>query len=525
MSLGYRKTGIAPDGYTIVPPDGRWGWLVLIGCYICGGVICFPIVTFAVTMNDIKSTFNINTSTVSWTIAALSAVGGTLGPFAVVIADTFSSRKCSILGAIFFSLTFIITSYVTNIIQMIITFGLIGGLGQALLYVPLSSVLSGYFRDYYTIVSGIYSSCFAMAKMALTPLADYLNAEYGWRGCMLIFGGLSLNACAAAALFQPPKWHRKLKPVQKSNMIQLSHQNEHLEQPNCIYNDENININDNEQPINEVSNCPQQQIDQLHEVYGQTYGNNDPNMSLSGQNHDLTEDNCHSLEKNGNCLSTTNIQLSKPPPNVNENIKLDRGQTFSEKLKKVMDPALLKMVNFYMFSLTYSVTISVMACSSGYFFSHGLDAGMEARKSAWFASTIAIGEMLGRMGGPMLTKIFRLSSTVAFIIALGLSSVVFFGLSFMTSHVMLFVTGGLLGFVFGCCLGLNFGIITELVGEVKVLPTMGFSVLFQGLFILALGPFSGWLYDVTGSYGNCFMLYGGVLAITSVAWIFYWKLK
>ncbi|GAB6018455.1 hypothetical protein CHUAL_000160 [Chamberlinius hualienensis] len=490
MTLEYKKTGIIPDGYTIVPPDGRWGWLVLIGCYICGGVICFPIVTFAVTMNDIKSTFNINTSTVSWTIASFSAVAGTLGPFAVVIAGTFSARKCTILGATIFCFTLIISSFATNIFQMILAYGLFGGLGGALLYVPLTSVLSGYFKEYYAIVCGIYVSSFSMAKVAIIPLAEYLNSEYGWRGCMLIIGGMALNACAAAALFQPPEWHSKLKAIEEKpiNVGQL-------QKPKSIYNVENNY---------------------------QTFIENDKQMLL----------NCHSKLKNSKISEeishqwvVTNPQLTKLLPNVHENSKLDKSQTFSKKLKIAMDPKLLKMLNFYMFSLTYSVTVSISNCTTGYMFSHGLDVGLETNQAAWFASTVAIGEIFGRGCGPLIAKLIRLSPITAFIISLAFSAVVFSSLLFMTSHVMLFVTGGLLGVVFGGCLGLNFGIITELVGESKVLPTMGYSVLFQGIFILALGPSSGLLYDVTGSYGNCFMLYGGILALTFVAWVFYWKLK
>ncbi|GAB6018454.1 hypothetical protein CHUAL_000159 [Chamberlinius hualienensis] len=492
----WKKTGIAPQGYAIVPADGGWGWLVLVGCYLCGATICFPLVAFSVTMNDIKMVFNANTATVSWSYAALVAMAGLLGPFAAVVASTMSCRKSAILGGFLYSMTLIVSSCATNIGQIIAAFCLIGGLGDALLYVPLASVLSGYFKEHYGVVGGIFMSAFSMAKLVLTPLADYLLEKYGWRGCLLLVGGISFNSCVGAALFQPPKWHFKLKPIEdKKAGLGLDNLSLEVEDDLKLENMTKLaklqlemDSEANEIPKAEKDNC-------------QKIVESDLNVTLSDLKHESE--------------LRSDVEVTKPSDKSNY-------ESFGQNLKRAMDPKLLKMLNFYMFSLTYTVTFTVAMCSSSYIFSYGLENGLTASQSAWFASVQAIGEMIGRTCGTLIIRVFCFPTIPTFIVSMAASAMSFFALTAVTSVATLYATSCANGLLFGVATGISFSLIVETVGVANIMPAMGYSVLFQGLFQLAMGPFSGWLHDVTGSFVVCYLMYGCLLAAVSLCWLVFY---
>ena len=56
-------------------------------------------------------------------------------------------------------------------------------------------------------MNGIVTSGSAMSLILSAPFIAYLNEEYSFRGCALIFSSVCLNMCVAAMIFQPVEWH------------------------------------------------------------------------------------------------------------------------------------------------------------------------------------------------------------------------------------------------------------------------------------------------------------------------------
>lgn len=75
----WRKSGIPPEGFKVVPPDGKWGWMVLLGCVVCATCCITCNIAFGFAMNDMIFALKTDTATISWALAIASGLGNLVG--------------------------------------------------------------------------------------------------------------------------------------------------------------------------------------------------------------------------------------------------------------------------------------------------------------------------------------------------------------------------------------------------------------------------------------------------------------
>ena len=79
----------APDH--IVPPDGGWGWVVMIASFFCNIVVDGIIFSFGLIVTDLAVAFEVPVSTVSWVASLLAGfylLAGQFYRFRLIIAWT-----------------------------------------------------------------------------------------------------------------------------------------------------------------------------------------------------------------------------------------------------------------------------------------------------------------------------------------------------------------------------------------------------------------------------------------------------
>ena len=81
----------------------------------------------------------------------------------------------------------------------------ITGAAIGLTYVPLAIIVTEYYTKTRTIVMGIAASGGGIGQFIFPPLFSHLLSDYGWRGALLILGGLSFNISVGGALMRPAK--------------------------------------------------------------------------------------------------------------------------------------------------------------------------------------------------------------------------------------------------------------------------------------------------------------------------------
>ena len=88
--------------------------------------------------------------------------------------------------------------------MLCITFGLVAGVGMSLPYFNVIIVEAVYFRKKRALATGIAESGAGIGSIIFAPLLNlYLISVYGWRGGLLIEGGIVANIIVCGILFRP----------------------------------------------------------------------------------------------------------------------------------------------------------------------------------------------------------------------------------------------------------------------------------------------------------------------------------
>ncbi|XP_030724924.1 monocarboxylate transporter 1-like isoform X1 [Globicephala melas] len=190
-----------PVGYT--PPDGGWGWAVVVGAFISIGFSCAFGKSITVFYKEIEEIFKASTSEVSWLSSITFAVMYGGGPISSILVNKYGSRPVMIVGGCLSGCGLITASFCTTVQELYLCVGVIAGLGLAFNLNPSLTMIGKYFYKRRPLANGLAMAGSPVFLSALAPLNQALFAVFGWRGSFLILGGILLNCCVAGALMRP----------------------------------------------------------------------------------------------------------------------------------------------------------------------------------------------------------------------------------------------------------------------------------------------------------------------------------
>ncbi|CAF96301.1 unnamed protein product, partial [Tetraodon nigroviridis] len=185
------------------PPDGGWGWAVVVGSFISIGFsYAFP-KAITVFFKDIQIIFNASYSEIAWISSIMLAVMYAAGPVSSILVNTYGCRPIVMIGGCLCSVGMISASFCSSVLQLYLCIGVIGGLGLAFNLQPALTMIGRYFYKKRPIANGLAMAGSPVFLSTLAPLNQYLFNQFGWRGSFLILGGLLLNCCVAGSLMRP----------------------------------------------------------------------------------------------------------------------------------------------------------------------------------------------------------------------------------------------------------------------------------------------------------------------------------
>ncbi|XP_038552987.1 monocarboxylate transporter 1a [Micropterus salmoides] len=200
-----------PQGYT--PPEGGWGWMVVVGAFISIGFsYAFP-KSITVFFKDIEVIFDVSSSQVSWISSIMLAVMYGGGPISSILVNKYGSRPVMMAGGCLSGVGLIAASFCNSVQALYFCIGVVGGLGLAFNLNPALTMIGKYFYKRRPIANGIAMAGSPVFLSTMAPINTLLFDRFGWRGSFLILGGLLLNCCVAGSLMRPIG--PKPKPVEK----------------------------------------------------------------------------------------------------------------------------------------------------------------------------------------------------------------------------------------------------------------------------------------------------------------------
>lgn len=214
---------ITTDDKKVIIPDGGWGWIVVGASFIISMIADGISFSFGLLYIEFLDEFKESKSTTAWIGSLFIAVPLLSGPVMSALVDRYGCRSMTILGGIISSLGFVLASISTTLETMMITFGVIAGLGLGLVYVTAVVSIAYWFDKKRNLAVGLGACGTGVGTFIYAPMTQYFIDEYGWRGTILLLSGTLLNLCVCGAVMRDPEWwileqkkHRNGKDDDKS---------------------------------------------------------------------------------------------------------------------------------------------------------------------------------------------------------------------------------------------------------------------------------------------------------------------
>lgn len=193
-------------------PDGGWGWMVVLGVGIVNLATRSLEPSFGLLFADLLKKLEVATTGAAIIVSAQDALINFSGLFAGPLIRKYSYRKVAFFGALLVAIGILATVPANSVAHIIATYSVLIGLGVGFSSAATFVSLSHYFQARRGQAVGLSMAGTAFGFMLAPLLVRYLLDELGFRGALLVLGGVALNGLAGAFLLQPAKWH--LVPVQ-----------------------------------------------------------------------------------------------------------------------------------------------------------------------------------------------------------------------------------------------------------------------------------------------------------------------
>lgn len=197
---------VAKEENKVSIPDGGWGWVVVLSSFVISMIADGISFSFGLLYIEFLEEFQASKSTTAWIGSLFIAVPLLSGPVMSALVDRYGCRKMTILGGIISTLGFVLASISTTLEMMMITFGVIAGLGLGLVYVTAVVSIAYWFEKKRNLAVGLGACGTGVGTFVYAPMTQYFIEEYGWRGTILLLSGTLLNLCVCGCVMRDPEW-------------------------------------------------------------------------------------------------------------------------------------------------------------------------------------------------------------------------------------------------------------------------------------------------------------------------------
>lgn len=187
----------------VVPPDGGWGWVVVLASFFCNVMVDGIIFTAGMLLPSIMEEFEVSYSEVSWVSSLLGGFYLLAGPFVSSLANAYGFRTVCIIGSVVSCIACGISYFATSIYYLYASYGILAGIGFGFIYVPAVIATGFYFEKRRALATGIAVCGSGIGTFTLSPLNNYLLGTVGWRGTLLVNAGLILTCIIFSLAFRP----------------------------------------------------------------------------------------------------------------------------------------------------------------------------------------------------------------------------------------------------------------------------------------------------------------------------------
>lgn len=439
------------------------------------------------------------------------------------------------------------------------------GIGAGLSFPPTVYIVTSFFVKLRGLANGLCISGSALGAIFLPPILGYLVDEYGYRGAVLIMGGLTLNVWASALLYEPVEKHMKWIPL-SSSQDKVDEEDEDYEEEEeeeheaaigvfitspeeeKKLNESSLIINDKLPPVvpksassvalENYKNTPVQgrsrkismptgrdiagqmhSTPALHAVPERGISRRRPaarSPSTSSFNyictpyHGSTLSALHPQHASTLTLNAISSTFRKSPEKTSKKSQENNPKFFDLSLLK--DPIyLVILISNSTNAVSYTNFVILLPA-------YAISLGYPPNESSLLLSVVSILDLIGRIGGSALSDKKFIPKHWYFVGGLVVSGISLAVLPMANSYKMLAFWCALFGLASGVYVGVTAVIMADMLGTEKLTSSYGISLFVNGILQLIGPPCVGLIFQFIHTYGPIFSILGIVLIAGASLW-------
>jgi len=536
--------GTLCDGDIPIPPDGGWGWVIVLSSFLCNLIVDGIAYTFGVFLPHLVIYFGVGPGTVSMVGSLLAGVYLSCGPIVGALTNKFGCRTTCIMGSVVGGLAFVASSFSNSVTMLMITYGVIGGIGFGLIYLPAIVSVGYYFEKKRAFATGIAVCGSGFGTFVFAPVANLLLENFDWKGANLILAGLIFNCAVFGALMRPlvaPK--KQCKPLLQRMAEDKALQMERgslmgssyfmVQLPDGSY-EKRLKVPVNVDPgvhssfnLDELaqSGCPPTAGPLLY-----TAGPTLPTISEARTSEAVMECSSGSSSEAGvrdalespakeekqlinSQLKETLEEGNQEEPKESDKLVEDRGCCSS--MSGLMDFSLMLDPVFLFLGVSNIFGMLGFYVPFVFIIDAATETGIEPDTASFLLSIIGITNTVGRIISGWLSDFPSVDSLLVTNICIFVSGISLFCVPFCFNYATFCVAAGVFGLFSSAFIALTSIVLVDLLGIQQLTNAFGLLCLLRGVAAIAGPPLAGSLYEAFKSYDVPFWLAGVFLFISS----------
>ncbi|EFN83730.1 Monocarboxylate transporter 9 [Harpegnathos saltator] len=552
----------------LVPPDGGWGWLVLLASVMVNLLIPGTVKSFGVLFVEFLEVFDASPAAAAWIPALCYFLYSSLGPLSSVLSVKYSYRTVTLIGGTFAAAGMMLSYFANSVAFLCVSYGVLVGTGAGLAFPPTVYIVTSYFVRLRGLANGLCISGSALGSIFLPPVLGFLLREYGYRGAVLIMGAVTLNVWASALLYHPVEWH--MVPVRPLADYQEPDNGETVSvtvtsSPEQAENGNNQLLSSDKTNEKAAPIVPKSASSVALEYYkntpvqGRTRKISMPTgREISGQMHSTPT--LHTVPERGSVVdasgkyskarsplqspSTSSFNYVSTPyhgstlsalhperastltlnaisstfsrktttERRNENDDEDRNQNKFFDFNLLKDPIyLVILISNSTNAVSYTNFVILLPA-------YAISLGFDKSAASLLLSIVSMLDLVGRIGGSALSDIKIMPKHWYFVGGLLASGISLAILPTSNTYTMLSIYCGFFGLASGIYVGITAVIMADMLGTEKLTSSYGISLFVNGVIQLVGPPICGLVFEQIGSYGPIFSILGIILVVGASLW-------
>ncbi|XP_030745819.1 uncharacterized protein LOC115874715 [Sitophilus oryzae] len=196
-----------------VPPDGGWGWLIVLACGF-SNLSTFPMFQqFGLVFRSKFEELHISSAQTTSIINMNSAFNASMGLLNGPLFRKFTYRQVAMFGSLLVAFSLFFCQFCDSFWGYMILYSAFYGSGIGITQSSNALALNTYFKVKRRIATGFSWSTTALGPIVWPYIIVFFNSVYGMKGTLLLFSAFALHAFVCSLLLQPVEWHTKFRDM------------------------------------------------------------------------------------------------------------------------------------------------------------------------------------------------------------------------------------------------------------------------------------------------------------------------